>query len=67
MVPSQTPKEILKNVIPDVIVYHREQEGKTILRSVEKQSTIIGKNDVGIRCNHMIHGKLNSHLLKGGS
>lgn len=67
MVSSQTPKEILKNVIPDVIVYHREQEGKTILRSVEKQWTIIGKDDIGTRCNCMIHGKLNSDLLKEGS
>lgn len=67
MEPSQTPKEtFLKDVIQDVTVYHREQD-ENILRSVEKEWTIIGKDDIGTRCNCMIDRKLNSVSIEEAS
>ena len=45
-------------MIQDVIVYHREQVSENILRNFEKEWTIIGKDDIGTRCNCIINGKL---------
>lgn len=45
-------------MIQDVIGYYREWKGENILRSVEKEWTIIGKDDIDTR--YTINGKLNS-------